>query len=151
MADGTSENCGAADSLLLASALAGNRADYVSTKQAIKEGRRETNPSLGERPSDNHLRNYFLAIGAADAALAAALPKDLRRPILAAVAGVGFSLAQQNNQRKKFDSFVDAMKKPAIIGALTGLTAMAMNLETSTLSPSATKQGGPAITFQKQF
>ena len=151
MADRPFENWGAADSLLLASALAGNRADYVSTKRAMKEGRRETNPSLGERPSDNRMRNYFLAIGAADAALAAALPKELRRPMLAAVAGVGFSLAHQNDKREKFDSFVDAMKKPAIIGALTGLAAMAMNLETSTLSPSMTKEGGPAITFKKHF
>src|SRR3990167_1910684 len=151
MADRPFENWGAADSLLLASALAGNRADYVSTKRAMKEGRRETNPSLGERPSDNRMRNYFLAVGAAETALAAALPKDLRRPMLAAVAGIGFSLAHQNDKREKFDSFVDAMKKPAIIGALTGLAAMAMNLGDDAVSPSVTKQGGPAITFKKRF
>ena len=151
MADRPFENWGAADSLLVASALAGKYADYASTKRALKEGGREKNPGIGERPSENHLRNYLFAVGAAETALAAALPKELRRPMLAAVAGIGFSLAHQNDKREKFDSFVDAMKKPAIIGALTGLAAMAMNLGNDAVSPSVTKQGGPAITFQKRF
>lgn len=63
--------------------------DWRQTKRFIADGRVESNPILGERPSQKEIDNYIFLAALSHAFISYALPKDIRR-----IWQVGFSVRQ---------------------------------------------------------
>lgn len=138
----------------------GIHADFESTRAFLDEGRKESNPLLGERPSDAALTLAELLSLGATGTVAHVLPDPWRQVLLGGVAGLEHGAAQHNRQGPGSDRGPTIWKDPvgskmtqkALIGALLGYAlhrAESASGFSLGLAPGA--QGEPTITLNKSF
>lgn|SRR3990167_4086647 len=138
------------DSALLLSALGATVADAETTKHALAKGAEEKNPLLGSRPSNTEINLHGALAALGITAAATQLPIEQRRVLLGALTGFKAGLAAQNRHPEKITGFMDALKKPALIGALAGLLAHQLP-DDGALGVVPTKDKGIALSLTKRF
>ena len=114
----------ASDKSMLAVALLSTLADVESTKRLIDRGHIESNPLLGENPSDSDLNRSGLLAAATGLGLASIVSEEVRTPLLGAWAGLEMALANQNEGIKKDGrrkGFGRRLEQPLMAAALGGL------------------------------